>query len=265
VNEEQTTGGMEPLLDAVERDTGVAEAARAERLSAKRSRAVDVARGAVIALVGIGAGTAIAVTDGETEPPVAEASADPFGGTLRTIVFEDEFNRLPVEERLALVRELLDRMRSMDSGSSAMLAAFAAGIREEARAQLQKNARRLMVDFMDLHATRYAGASAEDREAMLEESLREMVTLQRELLGQDVDEDGVDEGIEDAREQTLREQERAAENRERMNGGEAAGFMRWAQREGQESGPNQRARVTLFMRDMTRHLRGQDLDTGKPK
>jgi len=266
VSDEQGVNGMKPLLESVERDAGAASEARAASEASRRSRVVDAARGAVIALVGIGAGTAIAVTGDAGEPPVAEASADPFGGALRTIVFEDEFNRLPVEERVALVRELLEKMRSMDSGSSAMLAAFAAGIKDEARAQLQENARKLMVDFMDLHATRYAGAGAAEREAMLEQSLRDMVELQRELLGQEADEDGIEEGLENAREQAEREQERAGENREMMSGGEAAGFMRWAQREGEAArDPNQRARVTLFMRDMTRHLRGQDLDTGKPK
>ena len=262
----QNMNEMKPLLEAVERDAGAAETARAARASARRSRRLDVLRGAVIALVGIGAGTAIAVAGDGGEPPVAEASADPFGGALRTIVFEDEFNRMPVEERVALVRELLERMRSMDSGSSAMLAAFAAGIKDEARAQLQENARKLMVDFMDLHATRYAGADAAAREAMLEKSLREMVALQRELIGQEADADGIEEGLENAREQAKREQARAGENRGMMSGGEAAGFMRWAQREGEAArDPNQRARVTLFMRDITRHLRGQDLDTGNPK
>jgi hypothetical protein len=261
MNNEKTGGriGQGSLLDAVEHDAG-STSARAPR----RGRG-DALRGAAIAVAGLAIGAAIAFGGSGGDAFPNEEAPDPFGGTLSTIVFEDEFNRLPVEERVDLVRELLDRMRSMDSGSSAMLAAFAAGIREEARAQLETNARRLMVDFMDLHAKRYAGTSAEDREAMLEQSLREMVTLQRQLFGMDAGEDGVEDGMARARRDAKREQERAAENRDQLDSGEAAGFMRWAQREGAESDPNQRARVTLFMRDMTRHLRGQDLDTGEPK
>jgi hypothetical protein len=233
---------------------------------AKPGRArTDFFRGGAIALAGVIVGAALAFGGGETDRFPESETRDPFGGSLKTIVFEDEFNRLPVQERIDLVRDLLDQMRNMDSGSSAMLASFAAGIREEARQQLQTNARRLMVDFMDMHAKRYAAAGASEREAMLDQSLREIVTLQRELFGMDASDEDVDEGVERARRDAKREQERAAENRDRLDSGEAAGFMRWAQREGADSDPNQRARVTLFMRDMTRHMRGQDLDTGKPK
>jgi len=262
MSERETDGriGEGSLLDAVERDQSLSEAT-----ARPKPRRADGLRGAAIAAAGLAIGAALAFGGSGRDPFPSEEAPDPFGGTLRTIVFEEEFNRLPVEERIDLVRELLDRMRGMDSGSSAMLAAFAAGIREQARAQLETNARRLMVDFMDLHAKRYAGTSGEEREAMLEQSLREMVTLQRELFGMDADDEGVEEGLERARRDAKREQERAAENRDQLDSGEAAGFMRWAQREGAESDPNQRARVTLFMRDMTRHLRGQDLDTGKPK
>ncbi len=253
---------MEPLLDAVERDEAKSSAVRESRRAERKRSRTDLARGGVIAALGLAAGVAIAAS--RPAPVVYDANRpDPFGGSLSSVVFEDEFNRLPVEERLDIIRELLDRMRSMDSGSSAMLAAFAAGIKNEARQQLEKNARTLMIDFMDMHAQRYAGADAKDREKMLDESLRDMVTLQRELFGMEADEDGVDEGVERARRDAAREQERAAANRERLSGGEAAGFMRWAQNESEDSSPNQRARVTLFMRDMTRHLRGQDLDTGK--
>lgn len=255
---------MEPLLNAVERDQAGAQRGRAAAAGARHLRRVDLVRGILLAAAGISLGTAIALGgSGPTAAP--DPGPDPFGGALSTIAFEDEFNRLPVEERIALVRELLEKMRSMDSGSSAMLAAFAAGIREHAREQLQTNARRLMVDYMDHHAKRYAEAHAEDREEMLEESLREMVKLQRELIGLDADDEGVDEGIARAQRDAEREQQRAAENRTRLDSQEAAGFMRWAQREGEDASPNQRARVTLFMRDMTRHMRGQNLDTGEPK
>jgi len=255
---------LEPLMDSVARDAASSESARAEQRRGASRRRTDLARGGIIAVLGIAAGVAIAATRPH-ETIYDSERPDPFGGQLSSVVFEDEFNRYPVEERLEIIRDLLDRMRSMDSGSSAMLAAFAAGIKNEAREQLEKNARALMVDFVDLHAQRYATADAGEREKMLDESLREMVTLQRELFGQDADEDSVDEGVEDAREDAKREEERAAEGRSRMSGGEAAGFVRWAQNESEDTGPNQRARVTLFMRDMTRHMRGQDLDTGKPK
>ncbi len=251
--------GKGSLLDAVG-----AEDASSPPAGPRESR-VDLLRGGAIAVAGVVLGAAIAFGGSDADRFPESQARDPFAGSLKTIVFESEFNRLPVQERVDLVRDLLDQMRSMDSGSSAMLAAFAAGIREEAREQLQTNARRLMVDFMDMHAKRYAAAGAAEREAMLQQSLREMVALQRELFGMDAGEEGVEEGMERARRDAQREQRRAAENRGRLDSGEAAGFMRWAQREGADSDPNQRARVTLFMRDMTRHLRGQDLDTGKPK
>lgn len=264
MNDENAGAPLEPLLDAVDRDTAAAAAARDERRNSAHNGRVDLARGGIIAALGLAASVALAAT---RPAPVVYDSArpDPFGGALSSVIFENEFNRLPVEERLDLIRGLLEQMRSMDSGSSAMLAAFAAGIKNEAREQLETNARTLMVDFVDLHAKRYASAAGEERERMLDESLRDMVTLQRELFGQDAEDEDVDEGVENARKDAKREEERAAEDRTRLDGGEAAGFMRWAQNESEDTGPNQRARVTLFMRDMTRHMRGQDLDTGKPK
>lgn len=255
---------LEPLLDSVGRDEAIAQSTRSEQRTMKRRRRADVFRGAAIALVGIAAGLAIAA--GRPDAVVYDANRpDPFGGALSSVVFESEFNALPVEERINIIRDLLDRVRSMDSGSSAMLAAFAAGIKNEAREQLENNARRLMVDFIDLHAKRYAGASADEREEQLAQSLRDMITLQRDLFGMEAEEGDVDESVERARADAKREEERAAENRSRLDGGEAAGFMRWAQNESEGTNPNERARVTLFMRDMTRYMRGQDLDSGKAK
>src|SRR2546423_1864572 len=59
-----------------------------------------------------------------------------FNYTLLT----DEFNRLPIEKRLELIGQLVQRMKGMSAGDSTLLAAFAAGIAGKARAQIEENA-----------------------------------------------------------------------------------------------------------------------------
>ncbi|MBK7403244.1 MAG: hypothetical protein IPJ41_01090 [Phycisphaerales bacterium] len=96
-----------------------------------------------------------------------------FDYTLLT----DEFNALPVEERIKLVSQLYARVKDMNASESAMMAAFFAGIAGEARTQLEKNAGKLFIDATDLVAKDYAAVPPEDRAGYLDDAYVRLVRL----------------------------------------------------------------------------------------
>ncbi|MDP1661135.1 MAG: hypothetical protein Q8L55_04390 [Phycisphaerales bacterium] len=196
---------------------------------------------------------------------VPDVFADDLADVLDYTLLTDEFNRLPVDERLALIKRLIDRLKSMDSNDSALVAGFAAGIGGKARAQLQKNSEKLMVDIWDKFAIQYSQVKPEDREAFLDQSFVDMTKMFEDVAGVSVpikDEQRVDE----ARKQAKRDEERmkGASGRP-VNPERAAGFMGFMNDRGQKlTNAEQRGRMAGFSRDMTRRLRGQDVRTGKP-
>jgi hypothetical protein len=168
----------------------------------------------------------------------------------------DEFNKLPVAERLKLVGQLIARLKSMDAGDSAMMAAFAAGIAGAAREQLMENVSLLAVDVWDTYATRYDAVPAEDREKFLDDAFLEF-TKTMEGVG------GVQRNVTD--EERIAEAKRNAErDSQRMKegkgpSGEQLGRMFTFLKDGvgSHATPHQRARGAVLMRDMVRHFRGE--------
>jgi hypothetical protein len=222
-------------------------------------------RGIMSALVVLlSAGGAFAYV--QMRPRVApDVFADDLEDVLDYALLTDAFNKMPVEERLALIKKLIERLKSMDSNDSALVAGFAAGIGGKAREQLQKNAEKLMVDIWDKFAKQYATVKPEDRDAYLDKSFVDMTKMFEDVSGFSVpikDEQRVDE----ARKQAKRDQERMKGAAERpVNAERAAGFMGFLNDRGQKlASPEQRGRMAGFSRDMTRRLRGQDIHTGKP-
>lgn len=176
-----------------------------------------------------------------------------FDYTLLT----DEFNALPVEERIKLVSQLYDRVRVMDANESAMMAAFFAGIAGEARGQLEKNAGKLMIDATDLVAKDYAAVPPEARESYLDDAYVRLVRLTAPFDGSlenKTDEEIIARGKRDA-----------ARNKEAMDSGEvsarqASRMLTFMNRQVEQSAsPSQQQRLTLFMRDLSRHLRGDKI------
>lgn len=236
-------------------------------IAARRQRLGKIAGGA-LALVGTVVGASFAWSELRPITP-PDMFHDPFEDVLGFALLDRNFNKLPIEERLRLLKELADRLRSMNSGDSALMAAFAAGITGKARAQLEANVRTLMMDVMDKFAAMYAKASPDQREAALKDSLIQMIDMMREF---DPTDDGKDK--RSAEDQLAEMKKRSQERAERMRGqgdasigeGEVSRMFSWVQNDvNRYSSPNERARVTRFMRDTVRYLRGNDVATGKPK
>jgi hypothetical protein len=167
----------------------------------------------------------------------------------------DEFNRLPVEERMKLLGQLVERLRGMSAGDSAMMAAFAAGIAGSARAQLEENASRLAVDLWDKYALNYKDVPADNRDAWLDQTFVEFTKMMETLAGQTrtiSDEQRLEEGRRQAQRDMERMRERPPSARQMGN---MMHFMRYTV--GEHAAPQQRARGQTMLIDMTRRLRGQ--------
>lgn len=198
--------------------------------------------------------------------PMPDYEDDPLDDVFNFTLLQNEFNNLPVEERVRLVGSLVKRVESMGGSDGTLLAAFAAGISGAAREQLEENASQLMLDFMDHFAKDYPNlddpASQED---YVKQAIIDMTRLAEEFDGRPTNKS--DEKIlEEAFAQAERDQ-RAF--RDPNRGPSLAGVSQFTnimdKRIGSRGTPHQRARITRLMRDMTRYLRNEDIKSGAPK
>jgi len=190
------------------------------------------------------------------EPP--DYDIDGLDSVFDYTLLEDDFNNLPVKQRLELIGKLVARLKNMNSGDSVLLAAFAAGIAGSAREQIEKNASRVMLDMTDQYATKYESLEGEAKDKYLEEAMVDMFRTMDALDG--TPSAKTDEQIlADAKRDSQRmkdfsgklDAEQRGQRSERM-----FSFMRNGI--GGHSSPAQRARITGFMRDAGRMIRGEN-------
>ncbi|TVQ33164.1 MAG: hypothetical protein EA376_03670 [Phycisphaeraceae bacterium] len=256
------------LLDAVEggdaqspkqtKPARVKDPAAARR----RTRFAQMLGGAM-ALSGALVGASLAWSEFKPiRPP--DVFNDPFDNVLAFALLDKDFNKLPIERRIELLKEMAERFRSLDAGDSALMAAFAAGIGGKARAQLQENLQVLAMDMTEMFAMKYAQAPADQKEEALEAALVEMFTLMQELSPVEGEQRDAAETLERIRERSQRRAEnRAGDGGGAMQSAEVGRMIDWIQGDGnQNSSPGERARVTRFMRDTVRYMRGQDINKG---
>jgi hypothetical protein len=185
--------------------------------------------------------------------PVPDYEEDPLSMVFDFTLLEEEFNNLPVEERIALLSVLWERMQGMDNSDSLLMASFAAGIMGPMREQLERNMSRLMIDAGDQFAAEYTEVPGEEREQWLEDAYVRMARLTEPFdpgLANRSDEDILRRGRRDA--------QRNADALERGEvSPEAAGrFLSFAYRQGRDNGNRrEQQRLVVFFRDMTRQLR----------
>jgi hypothetical protein len=255
--------GLLPRLRAWE--AGLLEKARArwrfQMAEPKRRRRtlLAVRAGGAAAAIALGAAAWLAFMPRAQPDYMSDPLDEVFDYTLLT----DEFNALPVEDRLKLIGLLVQRMRGMSAEDSVLLAAFAAGIAGEARKQLEENAARLAIDMWDNYAQDYDKVPQAERSDYLLKTFLEFSKMMETISGEQRDIPD-EQRIAEVRRQASRDQDRL---RERPPDGEALGrlasFMH--NNVAGHASPQQRARGQLMLRDMVREFRGQDLITGKPK
>lgn len=184
---------------------------------------------------------------------------DVFNYTLLT----DEFNRLPIEERLELISLLTQRLSNMTSHDSVLVAAFAAGVIGSAREQLLENFSRLLIDSWDMYAIGYADIPNEDRAAYIEMVAIEFMKLGETMEGRISDKTD-DERLAEAKRQARRDQENLSNRNTRPSADQMSRIFTFMRSDiGQFQTPQQRARGTQMFRDLVRHMRKQDIATGK--
>lgn len=224
------------------------------RWSTPRGRAVFSGIGAAL-IIGAGLGAYFTLRP----VPQPDYEFDDIDMVFDYTLLTDEFNNLPVEERLALIRQLIERLRSLEGNQSPMLAAFAAGIAGAAREQIEENISRLALDSFDLLAQDYnASAPPAEREAYAEQSFVEIQKFFESIAGFDrdlTDEERVAEGQRQAQRDL-----RAIRNGEFSSSEAGRVFSFMNESIGRHASPHQKARATVLLRDISRTLRGQGVD-----
>ncbi len=186
---------------------------------------------------------------------------DPFTDDLNYTLLTDEFNKKSIEERLALIKQMVAKFKELDAGGSAMMAAFAAGIGKTAREQILENASRLAFDLFDKYARAYSQEAmnlpAEQRGKFLDQAYLDLVKTAEGLAGDERDISD-EERLARARRDANREVDRIRERDPDDNADQAANELAFFRDNMmQHASAPQRTRMAQLMRDMTRHFRGQ--------
>ncbi|MBX3385820.1 MAG: hypothetical protein KF768_04560 [Phycisphaeraceae bacterium] len=196
--------------------------------------------------------------------PQPNFATAPMDTVLEYTLLEDDFNRLPIDTRLDLLRQLIERVKTMGASDSVLMAAFAASIEGDLRDQMMKNASKLVLDVWDKFAIDYVGVPPDDRPAYLDQKYLDLLKMMETLAGQESDKTDA-QRLDEARRQAKRDEEIFASGRGPDAAAMAgmASFLRNGL--GQHSSPQQQLRGQQLMRDMTRHFRGRDVETGQRK
>ena len=187
------------------------------------------------------------------QPDYLDAGMDDI---LDYTLLTDEFNKLPLKERLALVGQLVQRLKGMDSGDSALMAAFAAGIAGSARDQLMSNVSHLAIDIWDSYAVKYSDVPDDERDKYLEEAFLDFTKSMESVAGvtgRMTDQERLERAKRDAKRDSDAVREGKGPSGEQLSGM----FLFMRDGVGSRATPHQRARGAVLMRDMMRHFRGE--------
>lgn len=213
----------------------------------------------VLAALIIGGGVALYFVVRPT--PMPDYERDDLNRVFSYTLLTSEFNNLPIEERLELIGMLYQRLRNMDNNDAMLMGAFAAGLAGQAREQLEQNASRLMIDTADLFASEYSNVPRDQREAFLEEAYVRLSEMMETFAGRTRDIEP-EERLARARRQAQRDDERLR-NRPISERRADRLFTFVNDGIGEHATPQQRGRISNLMLDMTRHLRGEDISSGR--
>ena len=216
--------------------------------------------GAAALLVGGGLGAFFALRPVPKPDYETAGLDDVFNFTLLT----DEFNQLPVDQRMKLIAQLVERLKNMKPSESLLLASFAAGIQDQAREQIEENGARLAVDAWDMYAKDYGAVPEDERIEFLEGSFVEFAKMLEAVAGEQRDVTD-SERLNEVRDQAKSDIEEFKDPEKRPDNEGLANFMGFMNNTvAARANAQQRVRGQQMMRDMVRHFRGQDVATGAP-
>jgi len=224
--------------------------ARAGSLVSRHKR---VSAAGLVLLIG-GAG-AVAWSQLRIQPP-PDYETERLDVLFEYTLLTDDFNRLSVEERLALIGQLIDRLKAMGTNDSLLLAMFASTIMGEMRAQLEENISRLAIDVADKFALEYDPNIPElEKQQYLEDVFVDMQRLFA-VVDADLATKDREEMLDEGRRQAQRDLDRF--NKGKVGAGEVMRvFDVMNNKVGSHMSGHQRARVQTMFRDMTEMLRAK--------
>ena len=169
----------------------------------------------------------------------------------------DDFNELPLEERMRYLQEFATRFQGMQQEESAAAAAFIASVTGPTREQLRQNARTLAKDVMLEGAEGYFATPEAERAAFLDNWLADWQRFAEEAVrgeARDLDnEERASRIREDAQEDIQRE--RNPEDLPPLNTQATARFLGFWQSDIESaSTPREQGQIIRFMEDLRVHL-----------
>ncbi|MBC7773301.1 MAG: hypothetical protein H7210_12455 [Pyrinomonadaceae bacterium] len=202
-----------------------------------------------------------------TPHPQPDFLNDDLGEVLQFTLLTDDFNRLPLDERMKLLKELVQRLKTMSADDAPVMAGFAAGLKAKMKQQVERNVKKLAADMIDGYAKDYASIEPERADEFLDDAIVGFTHLMEDIAGEKSPLPEKDsERLAVIKNQAKKDQERMREDTSKLSAARASRFFEFIHKdEGSIANPQQRGRSVKFMRDMTRHMRDQDVSTGKPK
>src|SRR5262249_44192972 len=153
--------------------------------------------------------------------PQPDYANDPMDDEVNYTLLTDEFNRLPIDKRLELLADLIQRIKTMSSSDSALMAAFAASIdTDKLRTQLAENASRLALAVRDKSALDYHSQPKDQRDSYPDHTLLNMEKMMETVGGVHTDKSD-DQRLKQAKDQAKRDQD-ALSKGEGPSGGQLA-------------------------------------------
>lgn len=175
----------------------------------------------------------------------------------------DDFNRLPLEERVRFMLDFASRFRGLEQGESAVVAAFMAGLTGKAREQLLQNMRILAKDILVEGAATYVDLPPKERGAFIDAWLVRWSKVGEEMAfgapRERSDEDRIEEFRREARRGQERQLERQQERPTDLSLTEvgAGRFLDFWQSDVETAAtPREQGQITRFMVDVRKRLSG---------
>jgi hypothetical protein len=188
--------------------------------------------------------------------PQPDFALDDMDDVLNFTLLTDDFNALPIDKRLDLIKDLIARFNTMSGDDSSMMAMFAASIGGKLREQMERNATKLAMDMWDKFAFDYATVPSEKREVFLDQTYLDLTKTLEGLAGATSTKSD-EERLEQARRQAKRDEDLfkkgqgpTASQLARLS----VGMRRAVEK---NSAPQQQLRAQQLMSDMTKHFRSK--------
>ncbi len=225
-----------------------------------RQRRVWVGLAVTAAVLGLAAG-AWAWWSSQWKPPPSIFET-PVDDVLGYLAIED-FNRLPLEERVRFMLDFASRFRGLEQSESAVMAAFMAGLTTKSKEQLRQNVRTLAKDVLSEGAETYVNLPPAERGAYIDRWLVRWSKVGEEIRDGSTSNRSDEERIEEFRRRAIERQQRGLAGDQgplpelSLTEVSAGRFLDFWQSDIEKAAtPREQGQITRFMVDVRKRLTG---------